>query len=165
MCRYRSGEALYINGVVDVRTLQGDDNHTDIRREFAIRDGVGHDRHAPFEFQPTTGLDDYASYELTWDAGRPDWATPDIEQRVRDLMTAVVRSDDLADWHGNLWLLSLTSLPEGVTLSAGGDLNLDSLTSLPEGAQLSAANVYYAGAWHGAIKPARKGKGEAYVVA
>jgi hypothetical protein len=39
---------------------------------------------------------------------------------------------------GNLYLESLTYIPEGVTLSAGGDLYLRSLTSIPEGVTLSA---------------------------
>lgn len=39
---------------------------------------------------------------------------------------------------GDLYLRSLTSLPEGLTLSAGGYLYLPNLTSLPEGVTLSA---------------------------
>ena len=39
---------------------------------------------------------------------------------------------------GNLYLRSLTTLPEGVTLTAGGDLYLRSLTTLPAGVTLTA---------------------------
>ncbi len=46
---------------------------------------------------------------------------------------------------GNLYLRSLTTLPEGVTLSAGGDLDLSGLTTLPEGVNLSAGGNLYLG--------------------
>jgi hypothetical protein len=39
---------------------------------------------------------------------------------------------------GNLDLSSLTTIPEGVTISAGGDLDLSSLTTIPEGVTISA---------------------------
>jgi len=40
-------------------------------------------------------------------------------------------------------LSSLTSIPEGVTLKAGGDLNLSSLTSIPEGVTLKTGGYLY----------------------
>ena len=44
---------------------------------------------------------------------------------------------------GDLYLRSLTSLPEGVSLTAGGSLDLRSLTSLPEGVSLTAGGYLY----------------------
>ncbi len=44
---------------------------------------------------------------------------------------------------GGLYLSSLTAIPEGVTLSAGGDLYLSSLTAIPEGVTLSAGGDLY----------------------
>ena len=44
---------------------------------------------------------------------------------------------------GSLDLSSLTTLPEGCQLSAGGYLDLRSLTTLPEGCQLSAGGYLY----------------------
>jgi hypothetical protein len=46
---------------------------------------------------------------------------------------------------GNLYLGSLTALPEGVTISAGGYLYLGSLTALPEGVTISAGRNLYLG--------------------
>ena len=46
---------------------------------------------------------------------------------------------------GDLYLGSLTSLPEGVSLSCGGYLYLRSLTSLPEGVSLSCGGYLYLG--------------------
>ena len=40
----------------------------------------------------------------------------------------------------DLDLSSLTTLPEGVSLTAGGSLNLSSLTTLPEGVSLTAGD-------------------------
>jgi len=44
---------------------------------------------------------------------------------------------------GSLYLSSLTTLPEGVSLTAGGSLYLSSLTTLPEGVSLTAGGYLY----------------------
>jgi hypothetical protein len=43
----------------------------------------------------------------------------------------------------NLYLSSLTTIPEGVTLTAGGFLNLSSITTIPEGVTLTAGGFLY----------------------
>jgi hypothetical protein len=53
------------------------------------------------------------------------------------------REGDAFTVRHDLYLSSLTTLPEGVTLSAGGYLYLSSLTTLPEGVTLSAGGSLY----------------------
>lgn len=51
--------------------------------------------------------------------------------------------DEANENNESLYLNSLTSLPEGVSLTVGGSLNLRSLTSLPEGASLTVGGSLY----------------------
>ena len=51
--------------------------------------------------------------------------------------------DEANENNGSLYLDSLTSLPEGVNLTAGGWLDLSSLTSLPKGVSLTAGGWLY----------------------
>jgi hypothetical protein len=118
MCQYRSGVATWINDVLTVYTLPGEDSHGTIRGQLGIADGVGCDRQAPFEYVPTAGLHDWDSYVLRWDNGRPAWATVEVEDQICRHMDRVVRADDLSAWEGYLYLGSLASIPEGVTATA-----------------------------------------------
>jgi len=74
----------------------------------------------------------------------PEWTIPIWERlnRFGVVLSILARVDysrfcEYAKKHGTFndsaALYYLTSLPEGVTISAGGDLYLNSLTSLPEG--------------------------------
>jgi hypothetical protein len=56
---------------------------------------------------------------------------------------SATRNGDVVEYSGDLLLRSLTSLPSGVTLSAGGYLFLRSLTSLPSGVTLSAGGYLF----------------------
>ena len=144
MCQYRSGIAIMFGGTVTVRTLHGNDSHNDIRDHYGIVDDITSVmRQAAVEYIPEGALYDYGTYLLQWDDDKPDWATDEVEAEVARQMRAVCKADDLSAWSGYLDLRSLTTLPEGVTLSAGGDLYLGSLTTLPEGVALSAGRYLY----------------------
>ena len=159
MCHFRSGVGVLnmSDNMLSVKFLDGEDSHTKIRSTYYIRDddGAGATRQTPLEYKPAKDLLDLESYELTFDAGRPDWWTEEhTEQAIRQFradITPVIAARKW-DWGGYLDLGSLTSLPEGVTLSAGGYLCLRSLTSLPEGVKVKAGDVYYDGQWHGKIE-------------
>ena len=175
MCRFRSGVAVYnaTDGSVKLYTLPGEDSHTKIREHYHIRDngGPAASRQCPVEYVPHSALDHWASYEFCFDAFRPDWWTQEhtdsvIRQFQADIHRLLKRKK--WNWGGDLYLdsltslpegvalsagraldlRSLTSLPEGVTLSAGGYLDLRSLTSLPAGVTVKATRVYMRGQWH-----------------
>jgi len=69
----------------------------------------------------------------------------DLHKYITARGYVVTRDGDAISCAGDLYLGSLTSLPEGVTLSAGGYLYLRSLTSLPEGVTLSVGGSLYLG--------------------
>ena len=62
-----------------------------------------------------------------------------------EVLTALKPGAEIEFAGGDLHLDSLTTLPEGVTLSAGGYLDLGSLTTLPEGVTLSAGGYQLKG--------------------
>ena len=139
MCQYRSAVVTMFNDNLKIYTLDGEDSHEDIREKYNIKDDyTTANRQEAIEFIPTGMLFDYKSYELRWDDIKPDWATPDVEDKIIRKMINICKKDDLSNYKGYLYLYSLTSIPEGTTLSAGGYLYLSSLTSIPEGVTLSA---------------------------
>lgn len=148
MCKFRSAEACYNfdTGGVELKFLPNDDSHTAIRKANNVAEDDGspmQSRHTPLEYVPHGALDDFGTYELVFDAGRPDWWTDEHTSQAtrafRANITAILAAGALI-WEGNLNLGNLTSLPAGVTLEAGGDLN--SLTSLPEGVTIKAKKIY-----------------------
>ena len=143
MCQYRSGVVVFnsSDGTASLKMLPGEDSHAKIRKHYHIRDddGPGATRQTPVEYQPTKDLLDLDSYELMWDAGRPEWWTDEhTEQTVRQFRADLAPIIAARKWE---WL---------------GDLRLNDLTALPEGVTLRAKNVYYAREWHGAINQGRR---------
>ena len=89
---------------------------------------------------------DPTQWRFTIDADNsnlPSWYT-DQAAEYEDIARADHLIPQLAAWKasgkypGHLGLSSITTLPEGVTLSAGADLDLRSITTLPEGVTLRA---------------------------
>ena len=152
MCRTKSGIAVLANDELKVYHLPGEDSHEKIRQHYNIQDGLGAGatRQTPVECIPVRGVEKLADFDFTFDDGQPAWwAEAFTRQAKRELWRAF-----RAEWDGktlkrggNLYLRSLTSLPEGVTLEAGGDLDLSSLTSLPEGVTLKAKSVWNGKTW------------------
>ena len=143
MCKCISGIAVLSNGKVKIYTSVKSDSHSDIREEYGIRDDNSPiaDRQTPIELVPITGLTELKDMEFRFDDCRPSWWTDNMTDDAKRQLFRALKNR----WDGNkfefidyLYLSSLTSIPEGVTLSAGGYLDLSSLTSIPEGVTLSA---------------------------
>ena len=149
MCRYRSGEAVFdpITHTVRLYTIDGHDSHNNIRQEHHIpeaQNGLMDRYHTPVEYVPTACFnreEPWTGWDLFWDAGKPDWADENVSAEIIRQFKQVIISDDLERWDGSLDLSSLTSMPAGVTLSAGGSLYLRELTSMPEGVTISAGEI------------------------
>ena len=130
MCRSISGEAVLKDGErIKVYTSKVTDSHTEIRAEYNIREddcGPAGARHTPVELVPMSSLTDVKGMEFRFDDMRPDWWTDDMtESAIRQLYQAMKKR-----WKGKV-------------LKLGGNLNLESLTSLPEGVTVSARRIYF----------------------
>ena len=130
MCRFRSAVAVYQSeSEVALKLLPGEDSHTKIREAFNIRDGLGAaaSRQTPVEFVPFGALDDLDAYEFIFDAGKPNWwtdahtdsAVQQFRREVRGLL-----AEKTIEYDDDLYLNSVTTLPEGVSLEAGGEVYL-----------------------------------------
>jgi len=145
MCKAISGIAVYDGESVKVYTLPDSDSHSDIREKHHIRDdsltGIA-SRQTPVELVPIKDLFDVKGMDFRFDDSCPYWWTDDdmTDEAIRQLHAAWMSRWDGKCLHfeGDLYLGSLTSLPEGVTLTAGGNLDLRSLTSLPKGVKVKA---------------------------
>ena len=145
MCQTLSGVAVKSGDTVKVYTLRNNDSHEAIREEYNIRDRL-HDHATPIELIPVRGMKKLDEMDLVYDAGRPDWMSDDLEREARLQMWRAWRQrwdGDTFSSGGDLYLSSLTAIPEGVTISAGGGLNLRSLTAIPEGVTLKAGSYLY----------------------
>jgi len=152
MCKCISGIAVNIGDGVKMYTHTDTDSHTEIRRFHHICDdsSAAASRQTPVELIPVRGLGllDIGEMGFVLDAEKPRWWTEEMQEEA----TRQLHSAWLKRWKGKrlifkgyLDLRSLTSIPEGVTLSAGGYLDLESLTSIPEGVTLSAGGDLYLG--------------------
>ena len=149
MCQFKSGIAVKISeDDVKIFTLKGEDSHTEIRKEYNIRDGVGagSTRQTPVELIPVRGLLKKEDYKFVFDAYRPDWWTDNMTvSATNQLFSAVLAEivNNTIKYEGSLDLRSLTTLPKGITIEVGENINLDSLEVLPEGAILKAGEDIY----------------------
>jgi len=149
MCQFKSGVAVKISeDDVKIFTLKGEDSHTEIRKEYNIRDGVGagSTRQTPVELIPVRGLLKKEDYKFVFDAYRPDWWTDNMTvSATNQLFSAVLAEivNNTIKYEGSLDLRSLTTLPKGITIEVGENINLDSLEVLPEGAILKAGEDIY----------------------
>ena len=86
MCRFAS----FVLTKDDVYFSDKTDSHTEICNQFHLKED--NHRNEPqllmCELLPTTDLDDFDTYECTWDQDiKPDWFIPEIdEKRVREAM-------------------------------------------------------------------------------
>lgn len=139
MCQYISGVAVKDGETVRVYTLPDKDSHSDIRETYKIRDdaGPGAQLQTPVELVPVRGLDRVEDFDFVFDAERPAWWTDEMtEEATRQLFTVhqARYRDGKIVMAGNLDLSSLTSLPEGVSLTAEGNLDLGRLVGeIPAG--------------------------------
>jgi hypothetical protein len=182
MCQFRSAEAVFQpeSNTVKLYFSEFEDSHTNIRKNNGLKEvSRNTQKQTPLEYVPCGSLDDFSKYEFKFDDSRPDWWTDDMTDSATVQFQTNIKlmlKEKILAYKGSLYLRSLTSLPEGVTLEAGdyldlrsltslpegvtlkagGSLYLNSLTSLPEGVTLKAGGVYYAGTWHGQIN--QKGK-------
>ncbi len=151
MCQVISGEAVFAAERLTVFTSKKTDSHTDIRAENNIREDDGSPssvRHTPVELVFGTSLIDLEGAKFCFDAGRPAWWTEEMtEEATRQLFSAwksrwQVWGEKL-DFPGSLDLSSVTSIPEGVSLTAGDYLDLSGVTSIPEGVTAEAGKGVY----------------------
>jgi len=148
MCQTISGIAVKTGDTVMVYMSKKSDSHSDIRQEYKIRDDNSPiaGRQTPVELIPVTSLTDIDGMKFKFDDVKPDWWTDDMtEEAIRQLYQALNRrwdkSKTVFSFPGDLDLGNLVSIPEGVTLKAGGSLDLSSLISIPsipEGVTLEA---------------------------
>ncbi len=142
MCRYKSGEAVYVDeNTVRVYTLKWNDRHIVIRAKNGIPEntcGVFDNRHTPVELIPAGDVDlrhPNDSWQLVFDAGKPEWWTEAHTHEARRQLADAVA----ADWEGNHydgWLnLSYTpitslTIPAGVSIDGWLNLSYTPITSL-----------------------------------
>ncbi len=149
MCKFKSGEGVFVDGMVEIKTVVGEDSHIAIRETHGIREdhrGLGARYHTPLEFIPVRGLLTREDYDLVFDAGKPEWWTDELTQSAkRQFWHAVLRELRGCELKPgrDLNLGSLTSLPERCELKPGGNLYLESLTSLPERCELTPGGNLY----------------------
>jgi len=149
MCQFKSGVAVKISeDDVKVFTLKGEDGHTEIRKEYNIRDGMGagSTRQTPVELIPIRGLLKKEDYNFIFDADRPDWWTDNMTvSATNQLFSAVLAEivNNTIKYKGYLDLDSLTTLPKGITLEVGNSIYLSSLEILRKGVTIEAdRNIY-----------------------
>ena len=142
MCQFESAICVYVNNDLKVYTSRKSCSHSDIRKEFNLRDGGGLlDRYqTPVEYAPVDSL--YGEWEFRFDAGRPEWWEDWMTEKAKRVLYKSGLAK-LESFEGDLYLNTLTTLPEGVTLSPGGNLYLSKLKSLPAGVTLSPGDSLY----------------------
>jgi hypothetical protein len=100
---------------VDAKTLPGNDSHTEIRAAYGIREdtgGLGDNLHAPAECLPTRGCGPIEEWDFRWDGEPPDWTTPLIDARAKELLWQAAQRDlVLTAWKGDLRLVGKVTLP------------------------------------------------------
>jgi len=159
MCQFRSGEAMRVDdSEVKVLFSEREDSHTANRTAHRIGEDGGTGGlsrfYTPVEFVPTGGLYEWDKYEFRFDAGRPDWWTDShtasaarqcLAEVKSVLLTRAGKPRKTLAWKGDLYLGSLTTVPEGFAPQAGGNLNLRSLVAAPEGFAPQAGGDLYLG--------------------
>ena len=86
MCNWKSGIVVRVSEAeCEVYTLSGQDSHTEIRKQHGISEDNGALSRAqtPVEFQPARGCEKLNQFDLVYDAGKPDWVTPEMEERIK----------------------------------------------------------------------------------
>ncbi len=154
MCHSQSGIAVRIDETsVRVYTCLDTDSHSDIRERCGLSDGANpmSRYQTPVELVPFRGMKRVEDFYFRFDAGRPKWWTDSMTGQAKSQMFAAFSAHwdgDVFQHAGYLNLRSLTSIPEGVTLSVGGYLSLHSLTSIPEGFRPVCREYCTLGRWH-----------------
>ena len=152
MCQMISGIAVLTDGdKIKVYTSETSDSHSDIREEFGIRDDNSPiaDRQTPVELIPVESLTDVNGMEFRFDAGKPNWWTDDMtDETVRQLYRALKnrwnKDRTVFEFAGHINLNNLRTIPAGITMkSGGGGIYLDSLQSIAENVTLQAKGSIY----------------------
>jgi hypothetical protein len=118
MCNWKSGELVKTGEhECDVLTLEGEDSHTKIRAHYKIPEatgtGMADNMHTSIEFVPVRGCKNMEDFDLIYDAGKPEWVTPDMEDRARVKMFEAVKRDlKLTVWLGDLTVSGTATLPK-----------------------------------------------------
>ena len=141
MCQHISLKVVSTDDDIQVLGLLNEDSHTKIHAEFKIADNFQNNEHSSIEVVPTTDLINTDTWEIIFDTPKPNWWNSMVEEKVREKVKELHShywnpKTKTYTFKGYLYLRSLTSIPEGVTLNSGGDLNLYSLTSIPKGVTL-----------------------------
>ena len=140
MCQFKSGIAIKVSDTeVEVKTLPLNDSHTDIRKKYNISEcNNGLSRFStPVELVPSKlDFNDVACWKF--DLGEPDWWTEEMTESAKtQLLKAAKEAFDAMKrgekYQGDLYLDSVTSLPEVFGPKVGGCLFLRSATSIPKG--------------------------------
>ena len=148
MCQAISGVAVKSDDDVKVYTLRHSDSHEDLRKEYKIRDdgGAGATRQTPVELVMVSDLFKVEGMKFQFDDKRPDWWTDSMtESAIRQLHKAWMGRwvGKVLEFKGDLFLRSLTTIPEGVTIKSGGDLYLPSLTTIAKGVTIKSGGDLY----------------------
>jgi len=148
MCQTIAGVAVLTGDMIKVFTSSKTDSHTEIRKEFNIRDDNSPIalRQTPVELIPIESLIDVSGMKFVFDDQKPDWWTDSMtDEAIRQLYQALKNrwENNVLNFQGSLFLQSLTSIPEGVTLNVGDNLFLYNLTSIPKGVTLNVGGDLY----------------------
>jgi hypothetical protein len=136
MCNWKSGELVKTGeNECDVLTLEGEDSHTKIREHYKIPEatgtGMADNMHTSIEFVPVRGCKNMEDFDLIYDAGKPEWVTPEMEDRARVKMFEAVKRDlKLTVWLGDLSVSGTATLPK--LTSVKGDLTVYGTATLPK---------------------------------
>ena len=116
MCNWKSGIVVRVSEAeCEVYTLSGQDSHTEIRKQHGISEDNGALSRAqtPVEFQPARGCEKLNQFDLVYDAGKPDWVTPEMEERIKAKMFEATQADlQLTVWLGSLSVSGTFTAPK-----------------------------------------------------
>ena len=132
MCNWKSGEIIKIGDSIDVRTIDGNSSHNEIRSYWKIPEdngGLGSNLHTPVELIPTRGCKTIDQFDLVYDAEKPEWITDAMEERAKLLLFKAARRDLKLKEMKNLHIAGKAEFPYLTTV--GGDLHIAADCKLP----------------------------------
>jgi len=142
MCQFKSGVIKRSGYDVIVHTLPFEDSHFMIREHFNIGDkGLDKLFYESVELIPTQlNFEDKSYWKLEFDdiSGNPFWWNDKINETVITQLLQAAKADFDAIMSGqvrkgDLYLCSLTSIPDNFNPIVTGHLDLNGLSSVPQG--------------------------------
>ena len=130
MCQFESAIVVNLGDDIRVYTHPTTSSHSKIRKYHKLGESTLADRASTLiELVPVDDLFDIGSYKLIFDDEKPEWWKDWMEVKVRAKLKKVIKKkltleDGVIKYEGNLYLRSITSLPEGIEFNVGGRIYL-----------------------------------------